>query len=138
MKQAIIDNALYAATTGLMAWMIYTSNFQYLNVITIIYILILSMLFVMIPFLGISLLVEPDNKEAKKISVAFRKMVKIKKGIRGLFNYSKSALSVVMLVMCGYEVIVVMYIILTGLTIWITSGMSGWLEKYDKHIQESK
>jgi hypothetical protein len=118
--------------------MIYTGNFQYLNIITILYILVLSFLSVVIPFLGISLLTEPDNKEAKKISVAFRKMVKIKQGVRGIFNYSKSALSVVMLVMCGYEVIVVMYIILTGLTIWITTGMSGWLEKYDKHIQESK
>ena len=138
MKQAIIGNALYAAVTGLMAWMIYTGNFQYLNIITILYILVLSFLSVVIPFLGISLLTEPDNKEAKKISVAFRKMVKIKQGIRGIFNYSKSALSVVMLVMCGYEVIVVMYIILIGLKIWIISGMSGWLEKYDKHIQESK
>lgn len=104
-----IANLIWFSLNGLMAWSWYFGNYDYLNVVTIFYVLILI---INIPLCPLMTFISHSGMNIKD---------KDKKSIRkwanpGLFSKIKStvknATTVALMVLCGYMWLVVFYLLM--------------------------
>jgi hypothetical protein len=128
MVNSIKKNIAFTATTSAMAWMVYANNFDYANVVFVIYTLFVIAGFVSALFMySVSAIINNDalsvswkSEDAKSFDKTVMAAIKLNKkfsGIGFLINSIKTSITVILMLLCGFEFLVVFYILTTLMVI---------------------
>jgi hypothetical protein len=116
-----------------MAEMIYFDDFTYTNVFTVYYSLISILYFVTMTICAVFLCAPLDHDKSNVCFDMFTNLSKINSGWSGVINWTLTIASVIMLLMCGYVFIVVVYVASVGAILLVSNAGKDWIVKYNDY-----
>ena len=114
MFMKIVGNMMWVLVVSVMSYMVYTGNFAYLNVLDAYFYLLMLIGSVTVPLLWMVMLCAPDEEKVQDTIQTFAKKVNV---WSLSFTGIKSAVSLVLMAMCGYAFVLAYVIILEALTV---------------------
>lgn len=127
--KTLIGKAIWATVATIMGWMVYTNNFEYLNLIQIYWALMLTLATITIPCIAIGMYGMKDDNE--KLEKFIKAMAKNGKPLKQAVNLITTIITLVLLVLCNFVGIVVWYFITSALLFAINNWFYTFAIKND-------